>query len=477
MEQRKPLALAFALAWGAAGASHAQTPTDLDQIRQEIEAVKQDYEKRIEALEKRLKQAEEAAQQAQQSAQRAAEQAQASAQRAEEKAQTAAAEPAPASGTAAQNAFNPGISLILQGAYQQYDTDPATRSVTGYLPAGDYLEGNKGFNLNEAELSLSASVDQLFYGQATFAFADGDVEVEEAYVQTPALGHGVTLKALRFFSGIGYLNAVHQHAWDFADPSLVQQAFLGPNLAVDGLQGSWIAPLPVYLELGGEIGNAVEFPFEDTGNKNGFSTATLFGRLGGDIGTSHSYLLGAWVLNSQNLVDGASTLDLDERTGVTNTLAGGNTNIWGLNFVYKWAPDGNPTQRNFKLVAEWMQRDLKGDLTFDADGPGQNTDSFSARQSGWYIEGIYQFVPRWRAGLRYGQLSDGTISAGANAANGIVATGFAPERWSAMIDWSPSEFSRLRLQYNQDKTQRGLTDYQVYLQGIFSLGTHGAHKY
>jgi hypothetical protein len=477
MDHRKPMALALALAWGAAGVSHAQN-TDLDQIRQEIEAVKQDYEKRIQALENRLKQAEQAAQQAQASAQRAAEQAQASAQRVEEQTQAVPVQPAPAAaGASAQNAFNPGISLILQGAYQQYNTDPSTRSLTGYLPAGDYLEGNKGFNLNESELTLSASVDQLFYGQATFAFADGQVETEEAYVQTPALGHGLTLKALRYFSGIGYQNATHAHAWDFADPALVQQAFLGSNLAVDGIQASWIAPLPLYVEVGAEIGNAVEFPFADTGSKNGFSTGTLFGRLGGDIGTSHSYLVGAWLLNSQNLVDGASALDLDERTGVTNTLAGGNTNIWGLDFVYKWAPEGDRTQRNFKLVAEWMQRDLSGNLTFDNAGPGQNTDTFSAKQSGWYIQGIYQFVPRWRAGLRYGQLSDGTINAGSNAANGIVATGYAPERWSAMVDWSPSEFSRLRLQYNQDKTQQGLNDYQVFLQGIFSLGAHGAHRY
>jgi hypothetical protein len=474
MEHRKPMALALALAWGATGVSHAQN-IDLDQIRQEIEAVKQDYEKRIQDLENRLKQAEQAAQQAQASAQRAAEQAEASAQRVEEQAKTAAAQPAPAAaGAAAQNAFNPGISLILQGAYQQYNTDPSTRSVTGYLPAGAYLGGSKGFNLNEAELALSASIDQLFYGQALFAFAEGAVEVEEAYVQTPALGHGLNLKALRFFSGIGYENSIHPHFWDFVDPALVQQAFLGPNLAVDGIQASWIAPLPLYLEIGGEIGNAVEFPFEDTGTKNGFSTGTLFGRLGGDIGTSHSYLLGAWVLTSQNLVDGAATLDFDE---ATTTLSGGNTNVWGLDFVYKWSPDGNPTQRNFKLIAEWMQRDLSGDLTFNDGVATLTTDVFSAKQNGWYVQGIYQFLPRWRAGLRYGQLSDGTINAGSNAANGIVGTGFAPERWSAMVDWSPSEFSRLRLQYNQDKTQQGLNDYQVFLQGIFSLGAHGAHRY
>ena len=130
MEHRKPLALALALAWGAAGVSHAQTSTDLDQIRQEIEAVKQDYEKRIQDLENRLKQAEQAAQQAQASAQRAAEQAQASrTARRRSRPRAAAAQPAPAAaGAAAQNAFNPGISLILQGAYQQYNTDPSTRT-------------------------------------------------------------------------------------------------------------------------------------------------------------------------------------------------------------------------------------------------------------------------------------------------------------------------------------------------------------
>lgn len=489
MGRRKPMALALALAWGASGASHAQTSTDLDQIRQEIQAIKQDYEKRIQELENRLKQAEQAAQQAQVSAQHAAEQAQvsaqhaaeqaqAAAQRAEEQTQAQAAPPAPAAaGAAGQNAFNPGISLILQGAYQQYNTDPASRGITGYLPPGAFLEGNKGFNLNETELSLSANVDQLFYAQATLAFAEGQVETEEAFVSTPALGHGLNLKALRYFSGIGYGNSVHAHAWDFVDPALVQQTFLGSNLAVDGIQATWIAPLPVYLELGGEIGNAVEFPFTDTSSKNGFSTGTLFGRIGGDIGTSHSYLVGAWLLNSQNLVDGASVLDLDERTGVTNTLSGGNTRIWGLDFVYKWSPDGNPTERNFKLVAEWMQRELTGDLTFDNGGAGSNTDAFNAKQSGWYVQGIYQFVPRWRAGLRYGQLNSGTISAGSNATNGVTATGFSPQRWSAMVDWSPSEFTRLRLQYNNDKSQQGLDDHQLFLQAIFSLGTHGAHKY
>jgi len=59
----------------------------------------------------------------------------------------------------------------------------------------------------------------------------------------------------------------------------------------------------------------------------------------------------------------------------------------------------------------------------------------------------------------------------------VVRPDFTPRRYSAMVDWNPSEFSRLRLQFNQDKSQLGLTDNQIFLQYIYSLGTHGAHKF
>jgi hypothetical protein len=46
-----------------------------------------------------------------------------------------------------------------------------------------------------------------------------------------------------------------------------------------------------------------------------------------------------------------------------------------------------------------------------------------------------------------------------------------------MVDWSPTEFSRLRLQYAQDKSRPDATDQQIFLQYILSLGAHGAHKW
>ena len=60
---------------------------------------------------------------------------------------------------------------------------------------------------------------------------------------------------------------------------------------------------------------------------------------------------------------------------------------------------------------------------------------------------------------------------------------YNPTRNTVMLDYSPSEFSRFRLQFAQDKS-RNITesitdnvDNQITLQYIQSLGSHGAHQY
>jgi hypothetical protein len=45
-----------------------------------------------------------------------------------------------------------------------------------------------------------------------------------------------------------------------------------------------------------------------------------------------------------------------------------------------------------------------------------------------------------------------------------------------MIDWSLSEFSRLRLQLTNDRVLP-VTDRQLFLQYIMSIGAHGAHEF
>ncbi|HTT40393.1 MAG TPA: hypothetical protein VMH32_22295 [Burkholderiales bacterium] len=452
----------------------AQDAAQLDEIRKQIQELKDSYNARIEALEKQLKAAEEAAAKAQS----AATQAQTAASQAKQSAEAAQA-PA-AKQPASPSAFNPALSLILMGGYYNSDQDPRTRTVTGFLGSDEYGLPNRGFDLGETEIQISANIDHLFYGQATFSIEDGTISAEEAFFQTTGIGHGLTVKGGRYFSAIGYFNSVHNHAWDFQDPALVQKAFLGDNFGMDGVQVSWIAPLPtVYVEVGGEGGKPVEFPFPDSSyNSNGFQVGTAYAHLGGDIGESSSYRLGVWGLTSQNGVTDQLVPALDF-TGFTNTLSGGSDNLWGLDFVYKWAPNGDPSYQNAKVVAEWMHRSLNGTLTYAPGLPQSQVGSLNASQSGWYIQGVYQFHPYWRVGLRYDQLNEGSYGLGPGlvGAPGLAPPDFTPRRWSVMTDWSPSEFSRFRLQFQQDKSQVGLTDNQVFLQYIFSLGTHGAHKF
>jgi hypothetical protein len=87
-------------------------------------------------------------------------------------------------------------------------------------------------------------------------------------------------------------------------------------------------------------------------------------------------------------------------------------------------------------------------------------------------------MPRWRAGYRYDRLDHGTVSSALTDVQApLLLTDYNPTRNTVRVDWSPTEFSRHRLQLAQDKSRAGVTDNQVLLQYIFSLGAHGAHTF
>ncbi|HET7833390.1 MAG TPA: carbohydrate porin [Gallionella sp.] len=437
----------------------AVTDAELQVIRDQIKELKESYEQRIAQLEQRLQQAE--AQSLQVS--------------------TIAAEahtdmpPASAPATApAANAFNPAISLILSGTLGRLQRDPAIPA-TGFAMAANNPNYTRGFSLKESELGISANIDPYFRGVATIALAPaGGVSVENAYIQTIALGSGFNLKAGRFFSGLGYLNEQHAHAWDFVDQPLVYRVLWDNQLGEDGVQLKWLAPTDTFIEVGGEIGSGRGFPGSDR-QKNGIGAGTLFAHVGGDIGTDHSWRAGV-SLHQTRRINAVSTNVPDvpgTPGGVTDSFSG-DSRTAGLDFVWKYAPNGNVREKNFKLQGEYFRRHENGLLTYNL----ATTDGYAVTQSGWYLQGIYQFVPRWRIGLRYDQLNPGVAAVGAlNAANVIGNYGYLPKRSSAMLDYSPSEFSRLRLQFALDRSRQGLPDNQIFLQYIMSLGAHGAHQF
>ncbi|KIF83769.1 hypothetical protein [Noviherbaspirillum autotrophicum] len=445
------LAAALAAAFGAPFSARAAGDKELAQLREEIRQMKQDYEARIQALENRLQAAE-----------------------AQAVPTPAGQPPAPAAGaTANANAFNPEMSLILGGTYANLQQDPRQFRIQGFVPGGEDIgPGARSFNLGESELTLRANIDPQFAGQMTFALAaDNSVGVEEAFFRTRGLSNGLNLKGGRFLSAIGYLNSQHAHAWDFVDAPLAYQAFFGGQFRPDGVQLTWLAPAERFVELGVEAGNGAAFPGSDR-NKNGIGSSALFAHVGDDIGDSASWRLGASLLHTS-----AAQRSFDDG-GVTSAFSG-RSNTWIVDGIYKWAPNGNAAQTNFKLQGEYFRRRETGTLDFASTSPAAVTDAYASAQSGWYLQGVYQFRPLWRVGLRYDKLYSGTPDLGAtlDRASLPLLTSYNPSRSTVMLDYSPSEFSRLRLQVARDKSRPGASDNQIFLQYIMSLGAHGAHTF
>ena len=373
-------------------------------------------------------------------------------------------------------AFNPAFSLILSGTYASLRQDPATPA-TGF--AMNPNPGHEqGFNIGESEMGISANVDPQFRGVATLALAAaGGVSVENAYVQSTSLGDGLNLKFGRFFSGLGYLNEQHAHAWDFVDQPLVYAALWENQLGEDGVQLKWLAPTELFVELGGEMGKGRGFPGTDRA-KNGSGAGVLFLHVGDDIGSEQSWRAGLSLHRTRAVARESSKVpDLHGNT-VTDQFTG-DSRTAGLDLVWKYAPNGNIKDRYLKLQGEYFRRNENGDLSYDTGSGGTNvTDSYAVTQRGWYMQGVYQFMPRWRTALRIDRLDPGSASVGtANATNVIANYAFKPSRTTLMLDYSPSEFSRIRVQLANDQSRQNLSDKQLFVQYIMSLGAHGAHSY
>ncbi|MFL6547748.1 MAG: hypothetical protein ACJ8OJ_03590 [Povalibacter sp.] len=366
------------------------------------------------------------------------------------------------------NAFNPALSLILDGQYNHYSQDPKEYGISGFLLGDEAGLEPAGFSLGETELAASANIDDKFYGQVTLAIASSEaetqIEVEEAYAQTTALPYGLTARAGRFFSEIGYLNSRHSHTWDFADQPLAYRALLGNQFGDTGVQVKWLAPTTLFTELGVEAFQGEHFPAGGAA-KSGVGAWTAFAHVGADIGNTQSWRAGISYLNTDS-----EQRESELVSGDTVAFTG-SSDVWIADFVWKWADHGNPKSRNFVLQAEYLERKESGVLDAFA-----SSAIYDGTQDGWYVQGAWQFKPRWRVGARYDQLSaDNTVGV-LPFETPLTDDARDPSRITAMLDFSNSEFSRFRLQVAQDKSL-DRNDTQVTLQYTFSMGAHGAHTF
>jgi hypothetical protein len=327
--------------------------------------------------------------------------------------------------------------------------------VPGFALGDEAGIGDRGFALGESEINLSANIDHVLYGELTLSYPrEGSAGVEEAFIQSTALPGGFTAKAGRFFSGIGYLNDQHAHAWDFIDAPLPYRVLLNGQYGDDGAQVKWLAPTDRFIELGAEAFRGDRFPATATHGGRGAYAAYL--HVGGDVGDSHSWLAGLSYLRA----DAA-----DRSTG--SDLFTGRSDLSIASLVWKWAPDGNPVERNLRLQAEYFARRERGDF---------NALGYSGHQSGWYAQAAYQFMPQWRIGARYDQVRASDLDASTFGGTTLDNLGMTSRRASALLEYDTSEFGRFRLQYNRDRASPEVNQ-EIFLNYVVSLGAHGAHKF
>jgi hypothetical protein len=368
--------------------------------------------------------------------------------------------------TSTPSLLNPAISLTLDTFYYNSNLSNAeldSRNSPGFLKS-PLFHDDQGFNLRSAELTFFAPVDPYFNLYATIPFSEGEgAELEEAYFVTTSLPAGFQVKGGKFKSGFGRFNAFHPHAWDFVDAPLPYKLFFGgegEGLTEKGAQLTYLPPLPIYTILGAEILQGDNDTLFGPDAQSGPHAYTGFAKASLDIADNHTILFGASVTGGKTKTD----------TVANDTEFRGDSVLYGGEFTYKWRPS---KYNSFTLQSEYLLLDQDGDLD---DLVNLTSNSLERLQDGLYIQALYQWE-RWRIGARYGLMELFTsdyILGGEN----ITFSG-RPYVWTGALEYNPSEFSRIRLQYNYDRSDRSLAEanQEIFLQLILAVGAHGAHPF
>lgn len=369
------------------------------------------------------------------------------------------------------NVFNPSIGIVLNGQYSSFSKDSS--EFAGFAVGEEGERGDERFSIGESELNFSSNIDDKFFGSLTAAIVreDGEdiIELEEAFIETlPEFGlpTGLSVKTGRAFWKLGYLNEHHAHADDFADRPLPYRAFFNKSFNDDGLQASYVLPVPFYAEVGGGTFRGDDFPF---GNGDGTGSYSAYLRTGGDIGQRQNWRIGGYLLSGE-----AKAGRVTGETGEEVTFIG-ESDLYIADIRYNFAPTNNAKNQEITLQAEYFHRDEDG--TYEDTVAATGAVDFDDNVSGWYAQTVYKFKPQWRVGLRYSELLAADVTNSGLANSSLDSSGHDPKSYSAMIDWTNSEFSRVRLQYNHEELSDNNHDNQVILQYVVSLGAHSAHKY
>ncbi len=381
------------------------------------------------------------------------------------------------------------ISLDVIGSF---GTSTAQNDVIQQLQNGHHDPKQRGFTMQQAELAIAGAVDPYFRVDAHITSVldpEGEtiVELEEAYATSSSLPYGLQLKVGHYLTEFGRINPVHLHDWDWGDqPVIVSRLFGGDGLRAPGARMSWVLPTETYTEAifgaqnaSGEtvksfLANEEVYEEEGIGGRQ-FTDRTV--RSMEDLLYTGRIARSEAISETQTLNFGVSGL-----FGPNSTGDDASTTICGADFVYLWRPvstdKGWPF---FKVQGEWMWRRFEAADQVDESNPLAPVAlaGETLKDDGGFLQALYGFQRGWSTGLR-GEYATGSGSSYIDGSFSRAADFDRTDRIriSPILVYQPSEFTRIRLQYNYDESDHlgSGSEHSVWLTFQTLIGVHQPHR-
>ncbi len=444
------IVVSLALAVAPAAAQEAEAlRRELEQMRRQFESAQQEYQRSMQQLTERLQRLEARPPQGSGAA--------------------PAIVPAPAAGSAptALDLARPrqpfalterrgaGQFLFDMGIAGDFVANVTQRSVDE-ANAGTFAGRENRFFPREVELSLFGRIDPYAQGvvriEAAEEFEDGAREVHiglaEAYLTLLTLPWGTQAKIGLMRPRFGLLNERHQHDLPHIDrPNALVRFFGEEQLVESGVEASWVAPLPFYLETVLGVFNGDN---EEAFGRGSLKAPLVTGRVRTffELGDSSALQVGLSAASGET--------DADRRS-----------NVFGADLKYKLTPEG---WRHVLLTV--AAEALYGHRTVDVFDGGLSEERTRER-FGWYTYAEAQPWKRWAFGARY-DWTQYPVEPGAE--------------WALQpyVSFMPSEFLRFRLGYKHTERSHRLAGAdagsgrildELLFQATFILGAHPAHPF